>query len=642
MVPFTVSVLFPPFGTTRIGIQRRANWRHLSLSTCLARPSVPFSPLTASHDPHQFNSEENIFATSLPPSLSILFGGTRGETQGNWNYRERRGEADDDIDMISSFSRTGASEGARRRGKWKKADPQAVATVAEDRMDASEEEAIVEAFRKVLIDRNLLPPCHDDYHTMLRFLKARGLNIEKATRMWSEMLQWRKDFGADTILQDFVYDELEKVLQYYPHGFHGVDKDGRPIYIERLGKVDPNKLLSVTTVERFVRYHVQGIEKVLTEKYPACSVAAKRHVDTMTTVLDAQGVNWMSVGKLARDVVLRIQKVDSDNYPEILHKLFIVNAGSGCRLLWNTIKGIIDPRTSAKIVVLGDTYQNTLLESIEMSQLPAFLGGSCTCSNEGGCLTSNKGPWSDPQIISSVQSERASSKVGGNLLGEKKLNRQVAMFKKGTIQVKSDTKDAVSPIQPIPQPDMPTTPAYENSTQITTDENMPSNSPTSQTKLCDQLGGGLVDDSTRGNSLSKLLMLVIGAVGKFITKVLAVLYLFFGLKNDAIDLVKVKSSDHHGLDPTNANSMNHLARHDVTESPVLPCLERLQMLEELVTELNEKPERVPQEKDNMILDSLNHIQPIEHDLQKTNNVVQVTSQKQVEMKDSLQNLRGAA
>ncbi|RWV88572.1 hypothetical protein GW17_00049332 [Ensete ventricosum] len=113
----------------------------------------------------------NIFATSLPPSLSILFGGTRGETQGNWNHRERRGETDDDDDvdkMISSFSRSGASEGARRRGKWKKADPQAVATVAEERMDASEEEAIVEAFRKALIDRNLLPPRHDDYHTLLR------------------------------------------------------------------------------------------------------------------------------------------------------------------------------------------------------------------------------------------------------------------------------------------------------------------------------------------------------------------------------------------------------------------------------------------------------------------------------------------
>lgn len=31
------------------------------------------------------------------------------------------------------------------------------------------------------------------------------------------------------------------------------------------------------------------------------------------------------------------------------------------------------------------------------SQLPAFLGGTCTC--EGGCLRSNKGPWNDPNVI---------------------------------------------------------------------------------------------------------------------------------------------------------------------------------------------------------------------------------------------------
>ncbi|GAY37711.1 hypothetical protein CUMW_031140 [Citrus unshiu] len=79
----------------------------------------------------------------------------------------------------------------KRRGK-RKIDYRVPSVPIEDVRDEREESAVLE-LRQKLLERDLLPPRQDDYHTLLRFLKAREFNIERTIQMWEEMLIWRKE-----------------------------------------------------------------------------------------------------------------------------------------------------------------------------------------------------------------------------------------------------------------------------------------------------------------------------------------------------------------------------------------------------------------------------------------------------------------
>ncbi|PSR89685.1 Phosphatidylinositol/phosphatidylcholine transfer protein [Actinidia chinensis var. chinensis] len=508
----------------------------------------------------------------------------------------------------------------------------------EDVRDEKEEEA-VNSFRQTLIAKDLLPAHHDDYHTMLRFLKARKFDLDKAVHMWVEMLKWRKEYGVDSIIQDFVYDEYEEVQHYYPHGYHGVDKGGRPVYIERLGKVEPSKLMRVTTVDRFLKYHVLGFEKTFAEKFPACSIAAKRHIDSTTTILDVHGVNWMNFGKIAHDLVMRMQKIDGDNYPETLHQMYIVNAGSGFKLLWNTAKSFLDPRTTAKIHVLGNKFQNRLFEVIDSSQLPDFLGGTCTCPNEGGCLRSDKGPWNDPELMKLVRIaeaiywRKATNFSDGDDLEIKPFASKV----RSSEIVSADSGLDVGlygVMQPVP-------PRDEGRVDLA-----------SICSLGEPVGGDVrgedagskrstTDDLTRDimqrRPLKKFLT---SSVFNFVFRLFACIYfLVLGLGKLFVGNNMDKQLERQPKPELVHSSSQECVSRAKEEDLLNPCWKRLQRLEASVTELFNKPTRIPSDKEDMLVESLNRIKSIEYDLQKTKKALLATASKQVELAESLETLR---
>lgn len=57
---------------------------------------------------------------------------------------------------------------------------------------------------------------------LLRFLRAREFNIEKAREMLSASLTWRKKYQVDKVLSEYEIPEV--VRDYFPGGWHHHDK----------------------------------------------------------------------------------------------------------------------------------------------------------------------------------------------------------------------------------------------------------------------------------------------------------------------------------------------------------------------------------------------------------------------------------
>lgn len=113
---------------------------------------------------------------------------------------------------------------------------------------------------------------------LIRFCRARKFELDKITLMFDNYVKYRKDNGIDTIMEkEIVSQEQTNELQkYYGKGYMGVDKIGRPIYIEKTGQINPTKLWTAIDEPTLVRSFMYSYEELVKKNFLACSIVAKK------------------------------------------------------------------------------------------------------------------------------------------------------------------------------------------------------------------------------------------------------------------------------------------------------------------------------------------------------------------------------
>eukprot|EP00887_Chlorella_sp_A99_P005326 scaffold1.g5326.t1 len=171
--------------------------------------------------------------------------------------------------------------------------PEDAACMADWGLTLRQEAVLVQQLRDEIEMEVELAPMWDDY-VLRRFLRARKHDIVKAKRMFLEHLEWRKQNDVEEVLEGYNFHEKEQFHKYYPEGersgrFYGVDREGRPVYLQLPGKIDTEELWKFTTLERSIRYHIQQQERYWRIIAPSASVAAGVKHEASTVLIDLDG-----------------------------------------------------------------------------------------------------------------------------------------------------------------------------------------------------------------------------------------------------------------------------------------------------------------------------------------------------------------
>lgn len=249
------------------------------------------------------------------------------------------------------------------------------------------------------------------YQTLLRFLRARDFHVEKALTSLTDSLKWRADNNIDNLSKEYKVPSV--VVNHFPGGWHHRDKNGRPIYILRLGHMDVKGLLKSIGTEGLLKLSIhiceQGIKKI--------NDSAKKlgkPVLSWCILVDLEGLSMRHLWQPGVKALLKIIETVEQHYPETMGRVLVVRAPRVFPIAWTIVSAFIDENTRSKFLFYGGPdclhMKDGLEQYIDSDLIPDFLGGPCkTLIHEGGLI---------PKTLYKMNSEEEETQVDGTIAHE--------------------------------------------------------------------------------------------------------------------------------------------------------------------------------------------------------------------------------
>eukprot|EP00976_Prorocentrum_cordatum_P073198 1180990-Prorocentrum_minimum.AAC.1 len=211
--------------------------------------------------------------------------------------------------------------------------------------------------------------------TLFRFLTARKNSVPAAFVMLKDTILWRRENNVETALESSPSPEtVDKIRRAISSAYTGFDYEGSPVYIERSGMLDVSKILSSgITQADLVQLHIVNMEYFTNTLCMEASIAKGETMDKVVSIMDVHGIGFRQFTNSDFLAMFKaMSAIDSNNYPEIMKAVYIVNAPGYFSSAFKLIKKFLDARTQKKIQVCK---AKTLESVLDMNIVPKNVGG---------------------------------------------------------------------------------------------------------------------------------------------------------------------------------------------------------------------------------------------------------------------------